>query len=352
MLHRTDAEVRDSATPQSAATVAVIHPAKAEGSGQKSRGDTERRLPVEIGMRRLHPILALILAAACVGFQPPQRPAWRSRVAVRSRILACSPPAPPPDGAGGDGDGQAPQTPDDLPAKETDATSQALNDELRRREESESCEGLSEFNAGLYEHLRRRPEFANRELYNELSSRVNVSEQVFNSWRDQVNATTRLEPEAGQTPGEVVSLVLRALQDCDYPRDGHGIEVLQAFSSDVCIASSSKISSEMLYRYVKGSKFRILLDWVNVLYSKKLETSLEGRRAYQELRLKSGTSGKWESVNFMLGNSAEDGLWRIEHIRVKGALSEPGGDFEDDEEEKTEEEEATEQGDESPPAAE
>ncbi|KAG8461038.1 hypothetical protein KFE25_003607 [Diacronema lutheri] len=270
-----------------------------------------------------------LLLAPCFSAPQSQHPAWRGRAAQRSRVIASATPPPPP---GADepppGADEPPPLPPPASSREADATSQALNDELRRREESEACPGLGEFNVELYEHLRRRPEFADKALYTELSSRVDVAEEVFKSWRDKVNSTVRLQPQAGQTPGEVVGLVLRALQDCDYPHDGHGVDVLQSFSSDVCVASRAKISAEMLHRYIKGSKFRILLEWVAIHYSKKLETSLEGRRAYQELRLKSSASGDWSSVNFMLG-ATDDGRWLIDHIRVRGVTAGMNDDFDD-----------------------
>lgn len=72
-----------------------------------------------------------------------------------------------------------------------------------------------------------------------------------------------------------------------------------------------------------------MLEWVNVLYSKKLETSIEGKRAYQELRLKSGASGEWTVVNFVLG-ATEHGVWLIDHIRVRGAADNGYSGFTDE----------------------
>jgi len=196
-----------------------------------------------------------------------------------------------------------------------------LNEELKRRELDGDTGGLDSFNSELYDHLKRRPEFTDRVLYNQLSTRVNVEENVFNSWREQVDSATKLEPTEGQTPGEVIQLVLKALQDCDYPYEGHGVEVLQKFSSDACIASPNKINAEMLYRYLQDSKFKVLLEWVNLIYSKKLDTSLDDQRAYQELRLKSGSDKEWKVCNFMLAQ--KNGVWLIEHIRVRGVSGEP-----------------------------
>jgi hypothetical protein len=188
------------------------------------------------------PLFALF--AACLGVRQgrlaaPVAPKSALRPRAHPTLSSAAPPPPPPDDA--------------APSESGNELSGQLSDELRRREQTAEEPGLDAFNSGLYAHLRRRPEFADRELYNELSNRVDVSENVFNSWREQVNATTRLEPRAGQTPGEVIELVLRALQDCDYPHEGHGIDVLQRFSSEACIASPNKISSEQLSRRARAS---------------------------------------------------------------------------------------------------
>ena len=82
------------------------------------------------------------------------------------------------------------------------------------------------------------------------------------------------------------------------------------------------LCASCIYRYVQESKFKILLEWVSMLYSKKLDTSLEGKRAYQEVRLKSASTGEWTVINFMLGLHDES-LWLIDHVRVRGSS---GGD--------------------------
>lgn len=304
--------------------------------------------------------LALACIAVCVGLA--HRPvgvvhARQSAFGWR-RVAMCS--GAPPDGADPDSEPGASDAGDEGDAADAGGDAevvQQLKDEIRRREMDGDASGLDEFNSDLYDHLKRRPEFVDRVLYDKLSERIDVEENVFSKWRQQFNSTTKLEPTAGQTPGEVIELVLRALQDVDYPHEGHGVEVLQTFSSDACIASKKKINEEMLYRcdaatragvrasclaprrplrapptrplpplcaprarsYVKDSKYRILLDWVNVMYSKKLDTSYEGKRAYQELRLKSGASGQWIVINFMLG--LYDDIWLIDHLRVRGTVS-------------------------------
>ena len=106
--------------------------------------------------------------------------------------------------------------PDDLP------TVDFLSKELTQQVE------LQDFNRGLYEHLNKRPEYETSELYSALRKRQDVDDPLYSELearREMLSNTP--QPNEEQTPGEVIELVLRALRDVNWPRDGHGVEVLQ-----------------------------------------------------------------------------------------------------------------------------
>ena len=76
----------------------------------------------------------------------------------------------------------------------------------------------------------------------------------------------------------------------------------------------------MLLEYFEESRYRILLEWVSIQYLKKLELSLDRKRALQQIRLKSAT-GESIPVTFQLSKyrRPEGEVWLIDQLLVKTA---------------------------------
>ena len=132
-------------------------------------------------------------------------------------------------------------------------------------------------------------------------------------------------PNTEQTPGEVIELVLRALRDVDWPTEGHGIEVLRQYSGPASILGEEdkrpEITPKMLIEYFASSKYSILLDWVQITYLRKLELSLDRKRALQQIRLTS-RDGVSVPVTFQLSKHAnpagsDELVWLIDQLLVK-----------------------------------
>ncbi len=203
-----------------------------------------------------------------------------------------------------------------------------LTDDDSLQEEINSL-NLDRFNKDLYEHLTRRPEYENSEMYAELRKRVDVDDPIYSELkaRREMLASSPT-PSPTQTPGEVIEIVLRALRDLDWPRPGHGVELLMSYSSKASILSgtgsgegeSGEITAQMLLDYFTGgSSYAILLNWVSINYHKKVQLSVDGRRALQQLRLVSA-DGTSVPVTFQLAKRTnEEGaeVWLIDQLLVK-----------------------------------
>ena len=182
---------------------------------------------------------------------------------------------------------------------------------------------LQEFNNELYEHLGKRPDYETSELYSSLRKRVDVDDPLYSELearRERLASDPASWPTPEQTPGEVIELVLRALRDVDWPTPVHGIEVLRNFSGAASILGDdeAEVTAQMLLEYFEQSKYSILLEWVSIQYLKKLELSLDGKRALQQIRLTSG-AGASVPVTFQLSKyeRAEGSVWLIDQLLVK-----------------------------------
>lgn len=183
-----------------------------------------------------------------------------------------------------------------------------------------------EFNRDLYEHLGKRPEYETSELYAALRKRQDVDDPLYSELaKRRATGADTPNPNTEQTPGEVIELVLRALRDVDWPTEGHGIEVLRQYSGPASILGEEdkrpEITPKMLIEYFASSKYSILLDWVQITYLRKLELSLDRKRALQQIRLTS-RDGVSVPVTFQLSKHANpDGsdelVWLIDQLLVK-----------------------------------
>jgi len=243
--------------------------------------------------------LAVLLSAETAGglwIAAAPRAPLRAR-----RLRLCEEPVP-----------EAGITPEDVPS---------ISDEDLSKELSATLQ-MKEFNNELYAHLNKRPEYETSELYSQLRKRQDVDDPLYSELesRREMLANAPL-PNEEQTPGEVIELVLRALRDVDWPREGHGVEVLQNYSGPASILGENRpeVTARMLLDYFVSSKYAILLDWTAIQYTRKLELSLDKKRALQQLRLSSGASGESVPVIFQLSKhqTAQGSVWLIDQLLVK-----------------------------------
>ena len=146
---------------------------------------------------------------------------------------------------------------------------------------------MKQFNSDLYAHLNKRPEYETSELYSSLRKWQDVDDPLYSELQSRREMLSNAPlPNEEQTPGEVIELVLRALRDVDWPREGHGVEVLQNYSGPASILGEDRpeVTAQMLLDYFASSKYAILLEWVSITYLRKLELSLDKNRALQQVR--------------------------------------------------------------------
>ena len=278
--------------------------------------------------------LALITLSVALGWAPPHfvRCGAARRRAARAAVRAAdsSPPGEEP----------------------TEDSSQIYED-LRKWEgpggsaRSEEMEG---FNKGLYDHLNNRPEYETAKMYDSLKARIDVDDPLKEEFaRNRERIENNTGPAPDQTPGEVIDAVLLALQDVDFPTENHGVELLKKYTGDGSqLADEQNVTPEILRGYFESTKYGILISWVAVQYLKKIEISLDGQRASQEVpmattlapatrphasrsrpasprtvsqvKLKS-PDGDWVPVRFQLGHyeTAAGKTWLIDQFLVKSA---------------------------------
>ncbi|EOD21603.1 hypothetical protein EMIHUDRAFT_117065 [Emiliania huxleyi CCMP1516] len=189
---------------------------------------------------------AALLLLGCSAYQPgaPHGPPLRHQRS-RASTLCADGSAPGTDG----GEGAAPK---DSAAAEEDSLARDLAEEI----------GTREFTSELYAHLQRRPDYETSELYKALRNRIDVVDPIYSNL-EEAKGREAAVPTPGQTPGEIIDLV----------------------------------TAPMLLGYFQDSKYAVLLDWVSVSYPKKLELSIDKKKALQQCLLR-GRSGEAVPVTF------------------------------------------------------
>ncbi|EOD05944.1 hypothetical protein EMIHUDRAFT_453564 [Emiliania huxleyi CCMP1516] len=248
---------------------------------------------------------AALLLLGCSAYQPgaPHGPPLRHQRS-RASTLCADGSAPGADG----GEGAAPK---DSAAAEEDSLARDLAEEI----------GTREFTSELYAHLQRRPDYETSELYKALRNRIDVVDPIYSNL-EEAKGREAAVPTPGQTPGEIIDLVLIALREdrADRSNPAAGVETLMRFSGPgSSIHMGSSVTAPMLLGYFQDSKYAVLLDWVSVSYPKKLELSIDKKKALQQCLLR-GRSGEAVPVTFQFTkHETVDGqIWLIDQVLVKG----------------------------------
>ena len=95
----------------------------------------------------------------------------------------------------------------------------------------------------------------------------------------------------------------------------NGFKVLSKFTSSA--SSLEGATDDDLIAYVQGSKYKILCNWNDRVFAKKIEMSANRKKAYLTVRLQSLTEAKWHSCSFVLSESAIEKHWLVDSFLVK-----------------------------------
>eukprot|EP00586_Coscinodiscus_wailesii_P010106 CAMPEP_0172490236 /NCGR_PEP_ID=MMETSP1066-20121228/20572_1 /TAXON_ID=671091 /ORGANISM="Coscinodiscus wailesii, Strain CCMP2513" /LENGTH=348 /DNA_ID=CAMNT_0013258597 /DNA_START=129 /DNA_END=1175 /DNA_ORIENTATION=- len=182
--------------------------------------------------------------------------------------------------------------------------------------------------------------FTNKELYDSLKERCLESPAAFakltrgddddNDDNDDetgavdvggVYKPVDVSPDSDLTAGEVVTTILNALLHNDEPEENHGVRVLFGYSSPASILKSEDKAPtvEEYADFLKTSEYKVLLEHSSVIID-KAEYSYDGKKAFYNVRLKTGSSGRnFTTVNFILstkGHEDEDS-WLIDSVLIR-----------------------------------
>lgn len=226
----------------------------------------------------------------------------------------------------------------------------------RRKEEKAVEEVLdAEENKGLYASLSARREevvvskVEDTEIYDALSKKGDfpmVSKKLSEALQNRSLTTGMLPPvltsqdfsdfapSSGQTPGEVISGVLKALKDGAAAAEGAeastnaGVETLLRFMSPASAFYSGEVDSDAYVNFVLDSEYDLLLQWDQMVFDGTMRLSMDGTKAYQTVRLLDGKSGAWSKTKWALSlrtgedceeacdASDETGFWLIDNVIV------------------------------------
>jgi len=128
-------------------------------------------------------------------------------------------------------------------------------------------------------------------------------------------------PDPKYTPSEVVIAVLDALQNNNSPDTNHGISVLFAFTSPASASVGSDISD--FASYIPTSKYKILLNWDERMFEKKISYSADKKKAYLDVKIRDKDTREWDVVSWVLSSRAQQGrlggeVWLVDSMLVRG----------------------------------
>lgn len=130
-------------------------------------------------------------------------------------------------------------------------------------------------------------------------------------------------PDSELTAGEVVTLVLEALNNNNVPSNDYGIEILFGYSSPGS-AISQAIEVEQMTPAEYGAflkeeyEYKILFNHDEVIIEKG-DYSNDGKKAFYTARLRSPGGNDFTNVNFILSTDGmeEDDCWLIDSLLIR-----------------------------------
>ncbi|GFH57416.1 hypothetical protein CTEN210_13892 [Chaetoceros tenuissimus] len=130
-------------------------------------------------------------------------------------------------------------------------------------------------------------------------------------------------PDSELTAGEVVTLVLEALNNNDVPSNDYGIEILFGYSSPgSAISQAIDVEQMTPAEYAAFLKeeyeYKILFNHDEVIIEKG-DYSHDGKKAFYTARLRSPGGNDFTNVNFFLSTDGmeEDDCWLIDSLLIR-----------------------------------
>ena len=199
---------------------------------------------------------------------------------------------------------------------------------LKQLEEKDTTMADSE----IYETLARKGDFPlvskqlNEALQNRSMGATGFLPPVLTSpdWSE-------FAPSSGQTPGEVISGVLRALREGNRvaeveETENTGVPTLLRFLSPASSFGSEPVDDEDFIAFVMDSEYDILLRWEDLSFKGTMNLNVDGNRAFQTVQLQD-PSGLWVKTKWALSlrdaadckelcDTSDDGYWLIDNVMV------------------------------------
>eukprot|EP00535_Pseudo-nitzschia_heimii_P007532 CAMPEP_0197187946 /NCGR_PEP_ID=MMETSP1423-20130617/16909_1 /TAXON_ID=476441 /ORGANISM="Pseudo-nitzschia heimii, Strain UNC1101" /LENGTH=352 /DNA_ID=CAMNT_0042639663 /DNA_START=52 /DNA_END=1110 /DNA_ORIENTATION=- len=127
-------------------------------------------------------------------------------------------------------------------------------------------------------------------------------------------------PDGELTAGEVVLLVLTALNNNDNPYINRGVEILFGYSSPGSqIKNEEGLTPAEYGQFLKETEYKALFEHLDVTIEKG-EYSFDGKKGFFTARLQTGiAAGDSISVNFILSavGDGDDSAWLIDSILIR-----------------------------------
>ena len=144
-----------------------------------------------------------------------------------------------------------------------------------------------------------RSRVVDRELKRKLS-RNNIPREM------NKELTEAFEPSTWQSPGDVITGVLRALKDDGVSKGDVRFGSVETFKKFASPASDWKnYDAIKLATFFTTSDYDILLHWDQVIFS-PLRLSFDETKAFQTIKLKSTKTGQWTKVKWSLSLQEEE----------------------------------------------
>ena len=199
---------------------------------------------------------------------------------------------------------------------------------LKQLEEKDSGVADSE----IYETLARKGDFplVSKQLNEALQNRSMGT----NTFLPPVLTSpdwSEFAPSSGQTPGEVISGVLRALREGNRvaeveETENTGVPTLLRFLSPASSFGSEPVDDEDFIAFVMDSEYDILLRWEDLSFKGTMNLNVDGNRAFQTVQLQD-PSGLWVKTKWALSlrdaadckelcDTSDDGYWLIDNVMV------------------------------------
>lgn len=212
-------------------------------------------------------------------------------------------------------------------AETSDLYAQLKAQRLKQLEESENSVADSE----IYKTLERRGDFdpvskqLNEALQNRSMATSTFLPPVLTSpdWSE-------FAPSSGQTPGEVISGVLRALREGARvaeveETENTGVATLLRFMSPASSFGSEPVDDEDFIAFVMESEYDILFRWEDTQFKGTMTLNTQSTRAFQTVRLQDDLGG-WVTTKWSLSLrsardckeqcDARDDVWLIDTVMV------------------------------------